>query len=231
MSFQIFFFTICNIGNLYCFDFNLKKKSCRKCKYIQSTVEHLTNKQTNNPYLTLLISILCMKEKNSELMMSIQLILSKKGSGELTTRCILNKLLNSWKKGYVHYVSPPIFLTFRLSLLTWKIQRKLTFFNLALSNFHCQHITIITGHHFYVKSPPNSIFFSFFEFTRSLIFPVHISFWFFTFHFLVITLLIKNFLLFQKIFNFSRLFTFRSVQSFNFWCNVYIKPMLLKLGL
>ena len=47
-----------------------------------------------------------MKEKNSELMMSIQLILSKKGSGELTTRCIQNKLLNSWKKGYVHYVSP-----------------------------------------------------------------------------------------------------------------------------
>ena len=27
---------------LYCFGFNLKKKSCRKSKYLQSTVEFLT---------------------------------------------------------------------------------------------------------------------------------------------------------------------------------------------
>ena len=81
---------------------------------------------------TLLIFILCMKEKNSELMMSIQLILSKNGSGELTTRCILNKLLNSWKKGYVHF---PNQYFWHSALLTWKDTRKTYLFQSCALEF------------------------------------------------------------------------------------------------
>ena len=124
----------------------------------------------------------------------------------------------------VRTLSPPIFLTFRPSLLTWKIQGKLTFFNLALSSFE-----LSTADHFSLLQNSTNFFLSFFfcEFRRSSSFPAHISFYFFTFHLLVNTLFIKNFLLVQEIFNFSRFFT---LQIFNFWRNVYINPMLLKLG-
>ena len=44
MCFQMVFFLSnqLNWHSLYCFGFNLKKKSCRKSKYLQSTVEYLT---------------------------------------------------------------------------------------------------------------------------------------------------------------------------------------------
>ena len=42
MSFQVFFKQYAILAFLYYFGFNLKKNTCRKSQYLQSTVEYLT---------------------------------------------------------------------------------------------------------------------------------------------------------------------------------------------